>query len=256
MDKKVAIATCAVFAFGAGMLLPSFADAQVETSFDDGYSPKKFSIEDCKPATYPWQEMGYTSIYEYSDDLADKQLEAEGMAEEAVAAYGNVITDEQRESLFSYEEQMKNAQSISTYDKNRDAFEQVVAECETAMSESTASMPVVQASAYDANGYNACETGGSACYANAGGNVNLRSAGVVNDGGHRYTWYSQNVLPGGGLNIPGRHVNADGFVCDGDGYIVCASAYGSGATGNSPWGAWKSYDTGVSGNTVDLYTSW
>lgn len=88
------------------------------------------------------------------------------------------------------------------------------------------------------------------------GNIDLRSAGVVNWGGYRFTWYSQNVLPGGGLDIPGRHVNSAGFVCDGDGFIVAASTYGRGTTGNSPWGAWKSYDTGVSGNTIDLYTNW
>lgn len=87
-------------------------------------------------------------------------------------------------------------------------------------------------------------------------NVNLKSAGVVNWGGYRFTWYSQNILPGGGLSIPGRYVNGDGFVCDGDGYIVAATAFGRGTVGDSPWGAWKSYDTGVSGNTVDLYTSW
>ena len=86
--------------------------------------------------------------------------------------------------------------------------------------------------------------------------IDLRSAGIVNWGGYRFTWYSQNVLPGGGLDIPGRHVNSTGFVCDCDGFIVAATAYGRGTTGNSPWGAWKSYDTGVSGNTVDLYTNW
>lgn len=88
------------------------------------------------------------------------------------------------------------------------------------------------------------------------GGIDLRSAGVVNWGGYRFTWYSQNVLPGGGLSIPGRHVNGAGFVCDGEGYIVAATALGRGTTGDSPWGAWRSYDTGVSGNTVDLYCNW
>lgn len=87
-------------------------------------------------------------------------------------------------------------------------------------------------------------------------NIDLRSAGIVNWGGYIFTWYSQNALPGGGLNIPGRHVNSSGFVCDESGFIVAATAFGYGTTGNSPWGAWKSYDTGVSGNTIDLYTNW
>ena len=100
-------------------------------------------------------------------------------------------------------------------------------------------------------------SGNSGSSSSASGNVpNLMSAGVVNWGGYRFTWYSQKILPGGGLNIPGRHVNGAGFVCDGDGYIVAATAFGHGTTGNSPWGAWRSYDTGVSGNTVDLYTNW
>lgn len=94
-------------------------------------------------------------------------------------------------------------------------------------------------------------------YSNSsGGSVDLRSAGVVNSNGYRFTWYSQRVLPGGGLNIPGRHVDSRGFVCDGDGYIVAATGMGHGTTGSSPWGTWKSYDTGVSGNTVDLYCDW
>lgn len=94
-------------------------------------------------------------------------------------------------------------------------------------------------------------------YSNSsGGSVDLRSAGVVNSNGYRFTWYSQRVLPGGGLNIPGRHVDSRGFVCDGDGYIVAATGMGHGTTGSSPWGTWKSYDTGVSGNTVDLYCNW
>lgn len=96
----------------------------------------------------------------------------------------------------------------------------------------------------------------SSSFSTSGSVPNLMSAGVVNWGEYRFTWYSQRVLPGGGLNIPGRHVNGSGFVCDGDGYIVAATAFGRGTTGNSPWGAWKSYDTGVSGNTVDLYTDW
>lgn len=87
-------------------------------------------------------------------------------------------------------------------------------------------------------------------------NIDLRSAGVVNWRGYTFTWYSQSILPGSGLEIPGRHVNGSGFVCDGDGFIVAATAFGYGTTGNSPWGAWKSYDTGVSGNIVDLYTNW
>lgn len=80
------------------------------------------------------------------------------------------------------------------------------------------------------------------------------SAGVVNWGGYKFTYYSQSVLPGGGLNIPGRHVSPEGFVVDKDGYIVLASSYPKGTVFGTPFGAkGKVYDRGVSGNHLDVY---
>ena len=84
----------------------------------------------------------------------------------------------------------------------------------------------------------------------------LRRAGVVNWSGYKFTYYSQKVLPGGGLRIPGRHVNADGFVADGDGYIVLANSAPKGTVINTPFGApGKVYDRGTQGNHFDVYTS-
>ena len=76
--------------------------------------------------------------------------------------------------------------------------------------------------------------------------------GVVYDGGNKYTYYSQSTLPGGGLNIPGRHTD-DGFVKDGDGYIVVANSSANGTVVNTPWGPGKVYDKGTSGNHYDIY---
>lgn len=84
----------------------------------------------------------------------------------------------------------------------------------------------------------------------------LRFAGVINWGGYKFTYYSQSVLPGGGLSIPGRHVNADGYVCDGDGYIVLANSAPNGTVIATPFGApGKVYDSGTTGNHFDVYTS-
>lgn len=81
------------------------------------------------------------------------------------------------------------------------------------------------------------------------------SAGVVNWGGFRFTYYSQSVLPGGGLAIPGRHVNADGFVADADGYIVLANSSPKGTIIDTPFGyQGKVYDRGTVGNHYDVYT--
>lgn len=86
-----------------------------------------------------------------------------------------------------------------------------------------------------------------------------RSKGVNHYNGYRETWYSQKVLPGGGLKIPGRHVADDGTIRDQDGYIVISAnrsdlAYG--ATVLTSLGPAKVYDTGVKTGTLDLYVSW
>lgn len=84
----------------------------------------------------------------------------------------------------------------------------------------------------------------------------FRRAGVIYYGGYRYTWYSEKVLPGKGLNIPGRHSDGN-FVRDGDGYIVLASQdLPKGTVVQTPFGPGKVYDyCGVSG-TIDVYVSW
>ena len=84
-----------------------------------------------------------------------------------------------------------------------------------------------------------------------------RSKGVVYYNGHRETWYSQKVLPGGGLKIPGRHVDSRGLVCDGDGYICVASSdLVKGTIVETSLGTGKVYDSGCAKNTIDIYTNW
>lgn len=80
------------------------------------------------------------------------------------------------------------------------------------------------------------------------------SSGVVNWGGYRFTYYSQQVLPGGGLAIPGRHVSEAGYVTDADGYIVLAGSAPKGSVFPTPFGAdGKIYDRGTVGNHLDVY---
>ncbi|MBS4769693.1 LysM peptidoglycan-binding domain-containing protein [Carnobacteriaceae bacterium zg-ZUI240] len=78
--------------------------------------------------------------------------------------------------------------------------------------------------------------------------------GVINWNSLKFTYYSQSVLPGGGLRIPGRHVNADGYVADKDGYIVLASSAPLGTIIDTPFGyQGKVYDRGTYGNHYDVY---
>lgn len=80
--------------------------------------------------------------------------------------------------------------------------------------------------------------------------------GVIYWGGYKFTYYSEKVLPGGGLRIPGRHANADGYVADEDGYIVLAGDAAMGTVFETPFGyKGKIYDRGTVGNHLDVYIS-
>lgn len=79
-------------------------------------------------------------------------------------------------------------------------------------------------------------------------------SGVVNWGGNKFTYYSQQVLPGEGLAVPGRHVNAAGYVSDADGYLVLAGSAPKGTVFDTPFGyQGKIYDRGTVGNHLDVY---
>lgn len=83
--------------------------------------------------------------------------------------------------------------------------------------------------------------------------------GVVRFNGHKECYYTQTLLPGKGLYLPGRHVAEDGTIRDGDGYICVAAnlkflpRYTKVMTSLGPG---KVYDTGCAYGTVDIYTDW
>lgn len=86
-----------------------------------------------------------------------------------------------------------------------------------------------------------------------------KSKGVVYYDNHKETYYSERVLPGGSLNIPGRHIADDGTVRDGDGYICVAanSSYLSrGSIVKTSLGPAKVYDSGCASGIIDIYTNW
>ena len=86
----------------------------------------------------------------------------------------------------------------------------------------------------------------------------FRRLGIVRYGNYRYTWYSQKVLPGGGLIIPGRHINDEGIICDENGYIcVAADCLPFGTIIDTPLGIrGKVYDCGPGSDKIDIYCNW
>ena len=86
----------------------------------------------------------------------------------------------------------------------------------------------------------------------------FKRMGVIRWGGYKWTWYSQKVLPGGGLRIPGRHVDKSGYVCDKkDRIVLSSSTVKRGKVVKTPFGKkGKVYDTGCARGVIDTYVSW
>lgn len=85
----------------------------------------------------------------------------------------------------------------------------------------------------------------------------FKSCGVIYWGDWKWTWYSQKVLPGGGLEIPGRHVDENNYICDENNYICLASStLPKGTVIDTPFGKkGKIYDYGCAAHIIDVYTN-
>ena len=84
--------------------------------------------------------------------------------------------------------------------------------------------------------------------------------GIINYNDNIFTYYSENVLPGNGLDIPGRYTDDEGYVCDEDNYVVLATPdediYPRYSTIELPTGRMgKFYDYCPEGS-IDVYVNW
>ena len=86
----------------------------------------------------------------------------------------------------------------------------------------------------------------------------FQNAGVIDWGDWTWTYYSEQILPGEGLDIPGRWTDSDGYVCDGDGYVCLAStSVDRYSIVETPFGrTGKVYDSGCAYGVMDVYVNW
>ena len=86
----------------------------------------------------------------------------------------------------------------------------------------------------------------------------FRHHGRLSWGGWSWTYYSERILPGHGLRIPGRHTDGMGYVRDGSGFLCLASdALRKGTVIETPFGSYgKIYDCGCGYSTIDVYVNW
>ena len=202
------------------------------------------------------QAKGYMDSY--MSDLTEHRNRADGRADAIAAAYSGYIDDAAIEELHTYEAYAKAASNSGEADEwvaKIDGKEgeakaaKETAEVKKAQQEAAAK----QAAQASSSASSSSSDGGASA---SGGFMTVsqfKFRGAMNWNGHRWTYYSETVLPGSALNIPGRHV-ANGAVCDVDGYVVLASCdYAKGTVIDTPIGKGKVYDYCPTSGTIDLY---
>ena len=177
----------------------------------------------------------------------------------SVVAIVNSMTKEEKAAIEAKktEEEKAAAEKAKKEAEEKEAAEKAKAEAEKAKKEAEEKAAAEKAKREDEERIAAeLEAQRSAKTEKLFGLDDFMFRGVVYWNGYKFTYYSEKVLPGGGLRIPGRHVNADGYVADEEGYIVLAGDATMGYVFETPFGyKGKIYDRGTSGNHLDVYIS-
>lgn len=102
------------------------------------------------------------------------------------------------------------------------------------------------------------ETSSSTSFSMTYTSSDFQDMGIINWGDWTWTYYSEKLLPGEGLYLPGRNTDENGYICDGDGYLcIASSSLDWGTIVNTPFGKQgKVYDSGCASHILDVYVSW
>ncbi len=189
------------------------------------------------------------SLTELEAQLKQQQ---EALNQKAVETSTDLAVFNQQLQALRAEQARIAAEEAKKAEEARRASANVSAQVETPLAPTTGTDDIADSNSdtilsQDTTNYNYSDSGGAL----------TPSKGVVYYNGHRETYYSQRVLPGGGLNIPGRHVAEDGTIRDADGYICVASSdLAWGSVVETSLGTAKVYDCGCASGTIDIYTDW
>ena len=200
-------------------------------------------VEDYEFPCPPWMEEGYPDLQTYWNDLTSKRSSFEGISAKMQEEFAGYFSEEDIAAMDNLELKLTNCNSIQKIGEYETELNNIVNAAKEAHDAEIAAQQV----AYSSSGSGGYYTGNY-----SGGYYDFLTAGIVYHNGNKFSYYSQSVLPGGGLNIPGRHVDG-GFVRDGDGYICVANDAPIGTVVSTPWGDAKVYDRGTSGNHYDVY---
>lgn len=244
LTLRICIAALAVTAISLAVLVGQLVSAIWSTSIyyeeDELVAPAYLSVESDYEWSYPWQELGYSNIMDYHNDLLAMQLDSEGIADAAIAAYSSVITDEEKDCLYSLEKKMTSAPAMSLYDSYLEEFDKIVADCESRM-------PVVSSESGSSDT-------GSGSHISSGSGL-TESGGVYYFNGRRETYYSSNALYH--YRTSEWTLDSEGFYRTDEGYyVVAASDMEQGTTFEGSKGTCIVLDSGCAAGTTDYYVGW
>lgn len=196
----------------------------------------------------------------WDKELSSKGKEIAATIDTGLADYDSWLTDTEKDTLNTIKTCIESADTAEILNKLSSDAQAIIDQASARKTKAEEAEAAAQAAAVAAS-YSTTTTSSSsyAAYVESYNSGNYSGSyydflrdGVVYSEGKKFTYYSQSVLPGGGLDIPGRHTDG-GFVKDGDGYICIASDKENGTVVDTPWGQGKVYDSGVSGEHYDVY---
>lgn len=234
--KKTTIIPAAILS--AALILPFTASAQQpdvnpDIQFSHQVSDFIKKEQNKNKIRYLGQSDGYESVMDWYNDLNQMKADAVGIADEAIAAYSSVITDEERDTFYYLEDRMVNAVTMDIYNESYEMTNDLMDMIESRMPKR----------AYSGGYYGGPE------------GVLTKAGGVNSFGGRRETWYSSRVLYH--YRTGEWWVDANGVYRDADGYVVvAASDLPQGSTVDTSHGMGKVYDSGCAAGTTDIYTNW
>lgn len=194
------------------------------------------TVEAKKEVSKTESSITESSIEEASEEIESSSEEAESLVESTEEPYET--KDEIDEEEYSYEEDEEE------YSYEEESYE---GDIEEDNCDETYDDEYVVEDAVSQDDYDVIYTP-----------VDFQNLGIINWGGWSWTFYSQQVLPGEGLTIPGRHVDYNGYVCDENDYICLASSsLDKGTVVDTPFGKMgKVYDCGCPTYILDVYVDW
>ncbi len=214
-------------------------------------------VQDLKVPADWYESDGFDNLDEWLQEISDIKARYATYIADTIIQYSGYLTEEQLNVLEQMSITMATSHSIKEIHGILNGVDLIQAEAQSTKDTITTQQnPVNYSDASTSINHSDTFIPITNNYDNSYSS-DFKNAGVVYQNGWRYTWYSQNMLPGEGLSIPGRHVDERGFVCDEEGNIVVASssdAYGD--VIDTPYGQGKVYDSGCAAGTRDLYTNY